>query len=113
MGSTVSWQQRSVCLSVHPSYWLDFLLSLPIYALCLAYGWGGVMGLRLGQDRFRGSSYLLVAELLSNTGWDREARLCQEQGSCFGIRSQIKRCPGTSLPLPTILLWHYSAPLAS
>lgn len=47
----------AVCLSEHPSYWLDFLLALAIYALCLAYGWGGggVCGARavcvLGQGR--------------------------------------------------------------
>lgn len=33
-----------VCLSVHPSHWLNFLLALAIYALCLTYGWGGVYG---------------------------------------------------------------------
>lgn len=34
----------AVCLSMHPSYWLDFLPALAIYALCLAYGWGCVYG---------------------------------------------------------------------
>lgn len=33
----------AVCLSVHPCYLLDFLLALPIYVLCLAYGWVGVV----------------------------------------------------------------------
>lgn len=98
-----------VCLSVHPSHWLNFLLALAIYALCLTYGWGGglwgsgCMCTGLGQGCSRGSSYLLVAELVSNT--ERlGARLCQEQGSCFGTRSQIKRGPGTFLPSPTVLL---------
>lgn len=65
--------------------------------------WGlGCMCTGLGQ----GCS--LVVELVSNTEWVWGAQLCQEQGSCSGTRSQIKRGLGTSLPLPTLLLWHYS-----
>lgn len=99
-------RELAVCLSVHPSHWLDFLLPLPIYAPCLAHRWWVFMGLGLcGLGWGRALRWWL--------SWGHTRPALSGAGSCSGTRSQIKRGPGSSLPLPAILLWHCSAPPAS